>query len=178
MWEFLVLLLIGGSLALLIMQMRRGRQAQPGMNAVQGTLLVTGVSPRPEGVTGEQLVTITGALNGPTVAEYITYRQIVRDVNDWPRIGDLIPVLYPPKNPDRWNILLAPLPGPTPQQYPSGPLPWKISTRRRPHRPHRQDLSKGRPQPGIRPRSMSRRRGTTSRRRCNGEARTTSAVRR
>ncbi|ETZ90570.1 hypothetical protein L829_4155 [Mycobacteroides abscessus MAB_030201_1075] len=45
MWEFLVLLLIGGSLALLIMQMRRGRQAQPGMNAVQGTLLVTGVSP-------------------------------------------------------------------------------------------------------------------------------------
>ncbi|MBE5449001.1 Conserved protein of uncharacterised function, PPE family protein [Mycobacteroides abscessus subsp. abscessus] len=113
-WEFLVLLLIGGSLALLIMQMRRGRQAQPGMNAVQGTLLVTGVSPRPEGVTGEQLVTITGALNGPTVAEYITYRQIVRDVNDWPRIGDLIPVLYPPKNPDRWNILLAPLPGPTP----------------------------------------------------------------
>lgn len=122
-WEFLVLLLIGGSLALLIMQMRRGRQAQPGMNAVQGTLLVTGVSPRPEGVTGEQLVTITGALNGPTVAEYITYRQIVRDVNDWPRIGDLIPVLYPPKNPDRWNILLAPLPGPTPQQYPSGPPP-------------------------------------------------------
>ncbi|RIS68908.1 hypothetical protein [Mycobacteroides abscessus] len=125
MWEFLVLLLIGGSLALLIMQMRRGRQAQPGMNAVQGTLLVTGVSPRPEGVTGEQLVTITGALNGPTVAEYITYRQIVRDVNDWPRIGDLIPVLYPLKNPDRWNILLAPLPGPTPQQYPSGPPPME-----------------------------------------------------
>lgn len=120
-WEFLVLLLIGGSLALLIMQMRRGRQAQPGMNAVQGTLLVTGVSPRPEGVTGEQLVTITGALNGPTVAEYITYRQIVRDVNDWPRIGDLIPVLYPPKNPDRWNILLAPLPGPTPRNTRVGP---------------------------------------------------------
>ncbi|WP_083335723.1 hypothetical protein [Mycobacteroides saopaulense] len=121
MWEFLVLLLIGGSLVFVIMQMRRGRQAQPGMNAVEGTLLVTGVSPRPEGVTGEQLVTITGALNGPTVAEYITYRQIVRDVNDWPRLGDLIPVLYPPKNPDRWNILLAPLPGPTPQQYPGGP---------------------------------------------------------
>ncbi|SKV39592.1 Uncharacterised protein [Mycobacteroides abscessus subsp. abscessus] len=32
-------------------------------------------------------------------------------------------MLYPPKNPDRWNILLAPLPGPTPQQYPSGPPP-------------------------------------------------------
>lgn len=118
-----MLLLIGGSLALLIMQMRRGRQAQPGVNAVEGTLLVTGVSPRPEGVTGEQLVTITGALNGPTVAEHITYRQIVRDVNHWPRIGDLIPVLYPPKNPDRWDILLAPLPGPSPQQYPSGPPP-------------------------------------------------------
>lgn len=114
-----MLLLVGGLLALLIMQMRRGRQAQPGMNAVQGTLLVTGVSPRPEGVTGEQLVTITGALNGPTVAEYVTYRQIVRDVNDWPRIGDLIPVLYPPKNPDRWGVLLAPPAGP--QQYPSGP---------------------------------------------------------
>ncbi|MGH3725107.1 MAG: hypothetical protein ACRDUS_13420 [Mycobacterium sp.] len=122
MWEFVALLLIGGSLALLIMQMRRGRRVQPGGNAVQGTLLVTGISPRPEGVTGGQLVTITGALNGPTVAEYITYRQIVRDVNDWPRIGDLIPVLYPPKNPERWDILLAPLPGPpAPQQYPSGP---------------------------------------------------------
>lgn len=123
MWEFLALLLIGGSIALVIMQMRRGRRAQPGMNAVQGTLLVTGVSPRPEGVAGGQLVTITGALNGPTVAEYITYRQIVRDVNDWPRIGDLIPVLYPPKNPERWDILLAPPPPgpPGPQQYPSGP---------------------------------------------------------
>ncbi|MUM20480.1 hypothetical protein FZI91_02010 [Mycobacterium sp. CBMA271] len=121
MWEFLALLLIGGSVALVIMQMRRGRRPQPGMNAVEGTLLVTGVSPRPEGVAGGQLVTITGALTGPTVAEYITYRQIVRDVNDWPRVGDLIPVLYPPKNPDRWDILLAPPPGPVPQQYPSGP---------------------------------------------------------
>jgi len=121
-WEFVVLLLIGGSLAFVIMQMRRGRQAQSGTNAAQGTLLVTGVSPRPEGVTGEQLVTITGALNGPTVAEYITYRQIVRDVNDWPRIGDLIPVLYSPKNPERWDVLLAPPPGATTaQQYPSGP---------------------------------------------------------
>ncbi|WP_099051392.1 DUF3592 domain-containing protein [Mycobacteroides salmoniphilum] len=121
MWEFLVLLLIGGSLVFVIMQMRRGRQAQPGMNAAEGTLLVTGVSPRPEGVTGGQLVTITGAINGPTVAEYITYRQIVRDVNNWPRIGDLIPVLYSPKNPERWDVLLAPSVGPTPQQYPSGP---------------------------------------------------------
>jgi hypothetical protein len=119
-WEFLALLLIGGSLVLVIIQVRRGRQAQPGMNAVEGTLLVTGVSPRPEGAIGGQLVTISGALNGPTVAEYITYRQIVRDVSDWPRIGDLIPVVYSPKNPERWDVLLAPSPGPAPQQYPSG----------------------------------------------------------
>ena len=39
---------------------------------LSGTLLVTGVSPRPD-VGGEQYVTITGFINGPTVDEHAVY---------------------------------------------------------------------------------------------------------
>lgn len=121
MFELFALLLIGGTLALVIAQIRRTKSPRPGMQDAEGTLLVTGVSSRPAEATGEQLVTITGALTGPTVAEHITYRQIIRHVDDWPRIGDLIPVLYPPKNPDRWYVLVPPPEPPAPSPGPPAP---------------------------------------------------------
>ena len=42
-------------------------------------LLVTGVSPRPD-ATGEQFVTITGVINGPTVNEHVIYQRMAVDV--------------------------------------------------------------------------------------------------
>ncbi|MBV9320667.1 MAG: hypothetical protein JO106_12295, partial [Mycobacterium sp.] len=58
-------------------------------------------SPRPD-ATGEQYVTITGVINGPTVNEYTVYQRMAVDVDDWPTMGQLIPVVYSPKNPDFW----------------------------------------------------------------------------
>lgn len=68
-----------------------------------GTLLVTGVSPRPPEI-GEQFVTIAGVINGPTVNEYAVYRRMVVDVEQWPTVGQQLPVVYSPKNPDNWNF--------------------------------------------------------------------------
>lgn len=99
MWEFAVLLLIVGALVLVLGPrfMRRGPRGE----VAQGTLLVTGVSPRPD-VTGEQYVTISGVINGPTVNEHVVYQRMAVDVNNWPTISQLIPVVYSPKNPDNW----------------------------------------------------------------------------
>lgn len=70
---------------------------------VNGTLLVTGVSPRPpEG--GTQFVTIAGVLDGPTVSEHAVYRRMGADVDHWPAVGQLLPVVYSPKNPDNWEF--------------------------------------------------------------------------
>lgn len=115
MWEFVVLLLMIGALALLAAPWLRRRRGPRG-DLMQGTLLVTGVSPRPEGVTGEQFVTITGIINGPTVNEHVVYQRMAVDVNDWPSMGALFPVVYSPKNPDNWNF--AP-----PEAPPTPPLP-------------------------------------------------------
>lgn len=68
-----------------------------------GTLLITGVSPRPD-ETGEQFVTISGVVNGPTVNEHAVYRQLVVDVEQWPTVGQQLPVVYSPNNPDNWNF--------------------------------------------------------------------------
>ena len=68
-----------------------------------GTLLVTGVSPRPD-VSGEQYVTIAGVINGPTVNEYAVYQRMVVDVDQWPTMGQLLPVVYSPTNPDNWKF--------------------------------------------------------------------------
>jgi hypothetical protein len=76
-----------------------------------GTLLVTGVSPRPD-TTGEQFVTITGVINGPTVAEHVVYQRLAVDFDQWPAIGQTFPVAYSPKNPDNWRF--APQEGPPP----------------------------------------------------------------
>lgn len=69
-----------------------------------GTLLITGVSPRPDDVTGQQFVTITGVINGPTVNEHVVYQRMAVDVDSWPTVSTLIPVVYSPKNPDKWNF--------------------------------------------------------------------------
>jgi hypothetical protein len=98
-WEIGVLLLLIATLAVLLAPrfIRRG----PGQDAEHGTLLVTGVSPRPD-ATGEQYVTITGVINGPTVNEHTVYQRMAVNVDEWPTMGDLLPVVYSQKNPDNW----------------------------------------------------------------------------
>ncbi len=76
-----------------------------------GTLLVTGISPPPD-AAGEQFVTITGVINGPTVNEHVVYQRLAVDVGSWPTMGELFPVVYSPKNPDNWHF--APPDGPPP----------------------------------------------------------------
>lgn len=101
-WEIWVLLLLIAILAVLVMP----RFIRPGSGggAVAGTLLITGVSPRPD-ATGEQYVTITGVIHGATVSEYETYQRIAVDVDNWPVVGELIPVRYSPRNPDNWRMV-------------------------------------------------------------------------
>ncbi|MGH3636066.1 MAG: hypothetical protein ACRDTS_18640 [Mycobacterium sp.] len=101
MWEILVLLLLIATL--LVFVAPRFVHRGPGTDSVGGTLLVTGVSPRPD-ATGEQYVTIAGIINGPTVNEYPVYYRIAVDVDDWPSMGELFPVLYSQKNPDNWRF--------------------------------------------------------------------------
>ena len=116
-WEFGVLLLLIGAIALFVVP-RMMRSRGPRGDLVQGTLLVTGVSPRPDGVAGEQFVTITGVINGPTVDEHVVYQQMTVDVNNWPSMGALFPVVYSPKNPDNWRFAPSAVP---PQPPPPGP---------------------------------------------------------
>ncbi|MDY6996461.1 MAG: hypothetical protein SW019_07685 [Actinomycetota bacterium] len=114
MVEIGVMLLVIGAIVLLAapwIMRRRGA----GSDWVQGTLLVTGVSPRPDGVTGEQYVTITGVINGPTVDEHVVYARLAVDVDAWPTMGQLSDVMYSPKNPDKWGYVQRPDPLP-PQQ--------------------------------------------------------------
>lgn len=100
-WEIWVLLLLVSILAMLVAP--RFIRPGPRGDAEAGTLLITGVSPRPD-ATGEQYVTITGVIQGPTVNEYETYQRIAVDVDSWPSIGELIPVRYSPRNPANWRI--------------------------------------------------------------------------
>ncbi len=78
----------------------------PRGDLASGTLLVTGVSPRPD-ASGEQYVTISGVINGPTVSEHAVYRRLVVNVDQWPTTGELRPVVYSPKNPDNWKFAPA-----------------------------------------------------------------------
>lgn len=99
-WSTGVLLLL--ALGLVVLVAPRFFRRSP-TQTVSGTLLVTGVSPRPD-ATGEQFVTITGVINGPTVDEYTVYQRMAVNVDDWPTMGQLIPVVYSPRNPDFWMI--------------------------------------------------------------------------
>ena len=98
----MLLVLIGALVALAAPWIMRRRGV--GSNWAAGTLLVTGVSPRPVDVTGEQFVTITGVINGPTVNEHVVYQRLAVGVDDWPTMGQLFDVMYSPNNPDNWNF--------------------------------------------------------------------------
>jgi hypothetical protein len=74
-----------------------------------GTVLVTGVSPRPVAV-GQQYVTIAGVLNGPTISEHAVYQRMAVDVEAWPVLGQLFPVVYSPRNPDNWRFAAPEVP--------------------------------------------------------------------
>jgi hypothetical protein len=100
MVEFAVLLLIIGALALVVGPRLMGRRGPRG-EMLPGTLLVTGLSPRPD-ATGEQFVTINGVINGPGVEEHVVYQRMAVDTANWPTMGQLIPVAFSPKNPDNW----------------------------------------------------------------------------
>lgn len=94
-----MLLLVGAIVVLAAPWIMRRRGA--GADWVPGQMVVTGVSPKPE-ATGEQFVTITGVINGPTVNEHVVYAQLAFDVDTWPTMGQLFEVKYSPKNPDKW----------------------------------------------------------------------------
>jgi len=113
-----MVLLLVGALVLIAMPWIRKRQGggRMGADMAPGTLLVTGVSPRPDQV-GEQFVTISGVINGPTVNEHVVYQRLVVDVNQWPTMGQLIDVVYSTKNPDKWGFAPAP-PPPVIPDYP------------------------------------------------------------
>ncbi|HEX7323551.1 MAG TPA: hypothetical protein VF299_11610 [Mycobacterium sp.] len=99
MWDVWVLLLLVAVLAVLVAP--RFIRMGPRGGTEQGTLLVTGVSPRPDD-PGEQYVTVVGVLHGPTVSEREVYQRIALDTADWPTVGDLLPVVYSPANPDNF----------------------------------------------------------------------------
>lgn len=100
-WEFGLLLLLVAVVGVFVIQ--RFLPRGPRGELASGTLLVTGVSPRPD-AAGEQFVTIAGVINGPTVNEYAVYRRMAVDVERWPTIGQLHDVVYSPKNPDNWRF--------------------------------------------------------------------------
>ena len=102
MWEIVALIVLLGALVLISIPLIRRRP-----HGESGTLLVTGVSPRPD-ATGEQFVTITGVISGPSVVEHEVYGRLAVDVGSWPVMGQLLPVVYSPKNPNNWSFASAP----------------------------------------------------------------------
>jgi hypothetical protein len=99
-----MLLLLVGVLAVLLVPRLMGRG--PRGDSLNGTLLVTGVSPRPD-ATGEQYVTISGVIDGPTVNEHAVYQRMAVNVDNWPTVGELMPVVYSQRNPDNWAFAPA-----------------------------------------------------------------------
>ncbi len=100
--QIVFIVVIGGALVATVMLYLRGRGAASA-NAESGILHVTGVSPRPA-AQGEQYVTITGTITGPTVPGETVYGRYAWDVNQWPSPGQEIPVSYPPGKPQHWRI--------------------------------------------------------------------------
>jgi hypothetical protein len=101
-WEFGLLVLLVAILALFLAQRIAPRGPRDG-DLARGTLLVTGVSPRPD-ADGEQYVTIAGVINGPTVNEHAVYQRLAISVDAWPVVGQLFSVVYSAKNPDKWKL--------------------------------------------------------------------------
>ncbi|BDX33690.1 hypothetical protein TUM20985_42370 [Mycobacterium antarcticum] len=115
-WEIAVLLLLVGGIVLLLAPRMRGRRGPGGLGGqlAHGTLLVTGVSAGPES-DGSQFVTITGVINGPTVREQEVYARMTMQVGTSPTMGQLMPIVYSPKNPEKWGF--------APSQPPEAPGP-------------------------------------------------------
>ncbi|MBF6163205.1 hypothetical protein IU486_00260 [Streptomyces gardneri] len=103
MLEFASLLILTAVLVSLIVFVIRGRRGYQPANPEEGTLYITGVSPQPD-APGEQYVTITGKLTGPSVPGKVVYGRFVWDTKSWPATGDLLTVVYPAGKPDRWQI--------------------------------------------------------------------------
>lgn len=103
MLEFGMLLIMGLALAGMVALYLRGRGGFQRAQGEAGTLYITGVSPRPA-AQGEQYVTITGNLTGPSVSGVVVYGRFAWDVNAWPSIGDYLDVVYSPRNPQNWSI--------------------------------------------------------------------------
>ena len=148
-FEIFVLLLVIGGIALFIGPRIMGRRGQGGPGGPDGpgapggpggmadfrerrspggrgqnssgTLLVTGVSAGAES-DGSQFVTITGVINGPTVREHEVYARMQMAVGTAPSMGQLMPVVYSTKNPDKWGIVATPPPAP-PHEPPHEPWP-------------------------------------------------------
>jgi hypothetical protein len=100
-WEiFALVLLVAMLVGFVAPRFFRGR---PTADSLSGTLLITGVSPRPD-ATGEQFVTITGVIDGPTLHDYTVYRRMTADVDKWPTAGELKPVVYSQRNPEKWDF--------------------------------------------------------------------------
>ncbi|WP_194814790.1 hypothetical protein [Nocardia sp. XZ_19_385] len=108
MLQFVFLVVMVVALATLVVPLLRRRGAsglgagQRGVPPESGSVYVTGISPRPLDGT-EEFVTITGNLSGPSVSEAVVYGRWVWDVNQWPTVGEFIPVVYPAGKPDRWQ---------------------------------------------------------------------------
>jgi hypothetical protein len=103
MLQFGMLLIMVAALVGLIMVYVRGRRGFQPAQPETGSLYLTGVSPRPD-AEGEQFVTITGNLTGPSVPGIVVYGRFAWDVNAWPAIGDYITVIYPPGKPERFQV--------------------------------------------------------------------------
>lgn len=101
MWEFAVLILLVA--VLLAFLAPRFIPRGPRGALASGTLLVTGVSSPPDG-TAEQFVTIAGVINGPTVSEHAVYQRMIVGAEQWPTVGQTLPIVYSPKNPDNWSF--------------------------------------------------------------------------
>jgi hypothetical protein len=103
MLEFGMLLIMVTALVGWLVIYLRGRRGIEPAQAETGSLYLTGVSPRPD-ATGEQFVTITGNLTGPSVPGTVVYGRFVWDTNAWPSIGDYLTVVYPSGKPDRFQV--------------------------------------------------------------------------
>ncbi|MEV6275664.1 hypothetical protein [Nocardia sp. NPDC051832] len=102
MLQFVFLVVMVVALAALVVPLLRRRGASRIAQPESGSVYVTGISPRPlEGT--EDFVTITGNLSGPSVSETVVYGRWVWDVQQWPTVGEFIPVVYPAGKPDRWQ---------------------------------------------------------------------------
>lgn len=66
-------------------------------------------------------MTIAAVIDGPTVNEHAVCQRMAVNVDAWPMVGQLLSVLYSPKNPDNWKF--APPEAPEPPEPPAGQRP-------------------------------------------------------